>query len=143
MSVKFELVSELLQELEIITETDFEDISVSEDDGEILVKVNDAEYKILTQDQVYDWMNGHVEQTAAYFNAEFLANMTELPEEVFTALAKTEAHEAVLKLIENTCGITEFIDQAIEDDGVGHFLNSYDGTSYELQAGDYIAFQVG
>lgn len=87
-------------------------------------------------------MNSHVEQTAAYFNAEFLANMTELPEEVFTALAKSDAHEAVYKLIENTCGITEFIDQAIEEDGVGHFLNSYDGTSYELQAGDYIAFQV-
>ncbi len=68
------------------------------------------------------------------FNAEFLSNYTDLPREMFTAIQDQceGANEAIVECIKRTEGGVEgFVKEAIEYDGRGHFLSSYDGEEHE------------
>lgn len=67
------------------------------------------------------------------FNPSFLAGETEIPEEVFVALQPRceDSNDAVLKLVEATCGLDHLVAEAIGADGLGHFLSPYDGEERE------------
>lgn len=69
------------------------------------------------------------------FNSDFLAEVTELPEEVFKGLQPQyeASNEAIEKLIEATCGMDTFIEEATRLDGYGHFLSPYDGEEIEIE----------
>jgi hypothetical protein len=73
------------------------------------------------------------------FNASFLASETDLPEECFAALSEKfeSGNDAVLRMVEKTCGLNSFVQSAISADGRGHFLSGYDGEETE-QDGFYI-----
>lgn len=70
------------------------------------------------------------------FNAGFLASETGLPLAVFEAIHKAElcedANPAMRALVDATCGLTQFAADAVQADGAGHFLASYDGDETEL-----------
>jgi hypothetical protein len=128
--MKMNVIMSLLEELSL-TDVDFEDIEI---DGATL-EVNNMEFMVLDEDEKQECLKNNIRETASYFNASFLAAMTELPEKVFEAL--TDENEAVCELIEKTCGMDKFIDEACRCDGAGHFLNNYDGNEYELSDGYY------
>lgn len=71
------------------------------------------------------------------FNASFLAEYTELPEEIFSALQEKryeDANDPILKLVERTDGGLEgLVEDAVEADGRGHFLAGYDSEEHEVQ----------
>lgn len=127
--MKLSTVLKLVEEVSNVENIEFDEIEV---DGNIITIEGD-EYIILDEDEIKERMDQHIQKTASYFNHDFLANMTDLPEEVFQRLI--DKNEAVYKLIEKTCGIEEFIEECLSADGAGHFLNSYDGNEYELGEG--------
>ena len=68
------------------------------------------------------------------FKADFLASVTCLDSIIFESLQPQceGANDAILKLIEATCGLGSFTATAIGYDGLGHFLSGYDGNEIEL-----------
>lgn len=43
-----------------------------------------------------------------------------------------DANDTIRALIDNSCGLDDFVEAAISADGRGHFLNSYDSNEYEV-----------
>jgi len=100
------------------------------------------DYAIGTDEEADKAVADYIEQTAWAFNTSFLAEMTDLPYEVFEAMQdKCEgSNEAVLKLIHKTCGLEDFVEAAIGADGRGHFLSSYDG--HEIEQDGYFIYKI-
>ena len=124
LSKKIEALFNLTLGYSIIDE---EEIST---DGKTFWTV-DGDFLVLTEEEAEEMVVDYIEQSASYFNADFLAQMTELPEEIFPHLV--DQNEAVARLIEKTCGLDEFVAEAIRWDGRGHFLSSYDGEELEVE----------
>ena len=100
---------------------------------------DDSEYIILNEDQQLEAVKDTIYETASYFKSEFLEEMTDIPSEAFEAL---EGHDdAVVKIIESTCGLDAFAEECIDVDGAGHFISHYDGEEIELD-GEYSAFRI-
>jgi hypothetical protein len=93
------------------------------------------EFIVLTEEEREEAVKEYIEQSVWAFSPSFLACETELPEEVFEALCEKceSGNDAILRLIEKTCGIEEFIESAVSADGHAHFLNTYDGTEDETE----------
>ena len=100
---------------------------------------DDSEYIILNEEQQLETVKDNLHETASYFSSGFLEVMTDIPSEAFDAL---EGHnDAVVKIIESTCGLDAFAEECIDVDGAGHFLAYYDGEEIELD-GIYSAFRT-
>ena len=100
---------------------------------------DDSEYIILNEEQQLESVKDSLYHTASYFSSVFLEAMTGIPNEAFDAL---EGHDdAVVKIIEATCGLDDFAEECIDVDGAGHFLAHYDGVEIELD-GEYSAFRI-
>jgi hypothetical protein len=91
------------------------------------------EYLVLAENERDEAVKEYIKETIWAFNPSFLASETELPEEVFKALSdKCESANApILKLVEKTCGLDDFVSDAVDADGYGHFLSQYDGEENE------------
>lgn len=103
-----------------------------ESDGNT-INIEGFDYIILDDEEINERMLYYIQETASYFNTWFLSKMTNLPEIVFEKLV--DENEAVFEIINHTCGIDTFIENAIETDGIGNFLNGYNGEAYELSNG--------
>jgi len=93
---------------------------------ENLFAVGNREYYVYDEDEADTACGEYVQQTLWSFNSDFLASMTELPVEVFQALSGQceDANDAILKVVQATCGIDKFVNEAVGTDGRGHFLAS-------------------
>ncbi|MFS0643710.1 hypothetical protein [Siminovitchia sp. 179-K 8D1 HS] len=92
------------------------------------------EYRIYNEDEKQEALQKEIKNSVWAFNPSFLEDMTGLNKEIFEMLAEKceSANDAVLKLIEKTCGLKKFVEKAVECDGAGHFLAYYDGEEIEL-----------
>ncbi len=120
---------------EIETYTHYNDGLVINIDGEEWVVYPDY-------DEAEKAASEDISQLLWAFNAGFLASATGLPECVFEALqgdceGSNDTFEAI---IQATCGLEEFTESAISDDGLGHFLSSYNGE--ELEINDLYFFRL-
>lgn len=95
------------------------------------------DYRVLTEDEADDAAREYIEDSLWAFNSNFLAGETGLPVVVFDALSREceSANDAVRSIVDGSCGIDEFVSEAIKADGRGHFLNSYDGNEHEVCVG--------
>lgn len=95
----------------------------------------DNDYYVLTDNEADEKAKEYIKDSLWAFNPSFLADQTELPIEVFEAIAannKCEGNnEAIESIIEKTTDIDSFVEAAIRADGRGHFLSSYDGNENE------------
>lgn len=114
-----------------LEEGDLEEIE--EGYKENLFEIWKREYLVVNEEERKKEVTDYIKETLWAFNPSFLAVETDLPEEVFSALSEKyeSGNEAILKLIEKTCGLTSFIKSAVQTDGYGHFLSGYDGTENE------------
>ena len=130
-----ELVDLLIMELDLDA-----DVTVGKLWNKREVTFSDGtEYVILNEEQQLDAVKNSIQETVSYFSSGFLEAMTGIPSEAFEAL---EGHdEAVVKIIESTCGLDAFAEECIDVDGVGHFVAYYDGEEIELD-GEYSAFRI-
>lgn len=106
--------------------------------GENLFDCGPGEYLVLTDDEADRAVKDYVRDSAWAFNASFLSDQTGLPEAMFTAVQDKceDANDAVLQCIEQSCGLDEFVSDAISADGRGHFLSGYDGEENETTGAD-------
>lgn len=100
--------------------------------------IDGTDYLVLTEDEADEKVAEYIEESLWAFSPNFLASATDLPEEVFEALSeKCEGgNDAILRIVEKTCGMNRLVDEAIRWDGRGHFINNYDGQEIEVRVGD-------
>ena len=84
-----------------------------------------------------------IEESIWAFNPTFLSSITGIDSGVFEAVQNNgrceSNNEALLKIVEATCGIDYLVNEAVMWDGRGHFISSYDGHEYEV--GDYFLYR--
>lgn len=110
------------------------------------------EYLILTADEADAKAGDYIKNSLWAFNANFILSTCGLAtnSNVVKSLQRMqeEACEAcndfILAFIEGTCGLDEFIQEAIFEDGRGHFLSPYDETENEIILGNetYYIYRV-
>lgn len=105
--------------------------------------VGAKEYLVLTDEEAEERVTDYIKDSLWAFKASFILGECGLPlsgEESLETMQKKScegANDFILALVENTCGLEQFIEDAISADGRGHFLSSYDGEENE-QNGYYI-----
>lgn len=110
---------------------------------ENIYEADGAQYLVLTDSEADEKAAENIKDSVWAFNASFLANYTDLPEEIFTALSEKceSANDPILKLIERSKGgLQGFIEEAISADGRGHFIGHYDHE--EGEADDYFIYRT-
>ena len=107
------------------------------DPSETNFNIQGINYYIGTDEEMDKLCTEYIKNSVWAFNSSLLADMTDLPSEVFETLTdKCEGgNDAVIRLIERTCGMDDFVSAAISADGRRHFLNSYDGEEEEHSGG--------
>lgn len=106
-----------------------------------------AEYAVGTDEEADEACRESIESSAWAFKASFVLSECGLPSELEEAIQAFQgkecegANDAIVALIEKTCGMESFVESAISADGRGHFLASYDGDEMELE-GDLVAFRI-
>ena len=101
-------------------------------DGEEYLILTDAESDVATRDYILESLWA--------FNPSFILENCNLDtsENVVKSLQAFQekccdrCNEFIKALINGTCGIDQFVENAIDADGRGHFLSSYDGEENEL-----------
>ena len=98
--------------------------------------IDGTDYLVLTEDEAYEKVYDYIQDSLWAFSANFLSSVTDLPEEVFEILSeKCEGgNDAILRIVEKTCGMNWLVEEAIRWDGRGHFIDSYDGQEIEVSA---------
>jgi hypothetical protein len=101
-----------------------------------------GEYLVLTDAEADDKAREYIEDSLWAFRAEFLADFTDLPVEVFQALQSKceDANDPIRRMIERADGIDDFVSQAIDADGRGHFIGQYDGA--ENEEGEFYIYRT-
>jgi hypothetical protein len=108
-----------------------------------IVVIDSDEYAVAeTEQQAFEACCESIEDTLCYFSPSFLAEQTELPVEIFEALARTDFsdNEVYKDLIERVTTIENFVQEAIDCDGMGHFLSPYD--LEERMIGEYRLYRM-
>ena len=116
------------------------------DNGNNCYQVGDGmEYLVLTDEEADEQARADIECSLWAFNAEFILDCCGLDSDpnVTKSLRKMQevacegCNDFIRALVDGTCGIDEFAEQAILADGRGQFLSTYDGEEGE-QDGYYI-----
>ena len=108
-----------------------------------IVIIDGDEYAVaVTEQEAFEACCENIESSLCYFKPSFLAEQTELPIEVFEALANAsfEDNEVYKDLIERVTTIENFVQEAIDCDGMGHFLATYD--LKERMIGEYRLYRI-
>ncbi|MBR4890835.1 MAG: hypothetical protein IKU15_06070 [Clostridia bacterium] len=105
--------------------------------------IDGDEYAVAaTEQEAFEACCENIEDSLCYFSPSFLAEQTELPVEIFEALARTDFsdNEVYKDLIERVTTIENFVQEAIDCDGMGHFLAPYD--LKERMIGEYRLYRM-
>ena len=133
---KIEALAKFLEiSTEDITETDWGTLKV--DDG--------SEYLVLTDEEAGAKAYEEIEESLWAFNADFIIDMCGFSggEKSLTAMQREsceDCNEFIKAMIKGTCGMECFVESAIESDGRGHFISSYDGE--EVEQDEYFIYRV-
>jgi hypothetical protein len=96
-----------------------------------------AEYLVLTDKEADEATEDYIKESVWAFNADFVVSHAGLPSEAeemvrtFQEAKSEDANETLKALIEHGDGMKEFVSDAIQADGRGHFLSHYDGEENE------------
>ena len=108
-------------------------------------EIGEKEYMILTEEEAQEKAKEYILDSIWAFNADFIIEHSKVldfddaSQSIIKAIqAQCESgNEAMKKLIDD---IDTFIEDAINADGRGHFMNSYDGN--EAQEGEYFIYRI-
>lgn len=107
-----------------------------------VIEYDDCVYLIAMNDEEADEaVKDYISESLWAFNECFMSDMTGIDLKVFVAFAQSNlcesANDAILSLVEKTCGLDKLVEAAIDADGRGHFLSGYDGEEIELECGAF------
>ena len=99
------------------------------------------EYKVLTDEEADKTAEECIKDSLWAFNAEFILDHANInTERVYTDIVKAfrklqeTLHESANPLVESLIGdIDQFVYDAVEADGRGHFISFYDGKEHESE----------
>jgi hypothetical protein len=106
-----------------------------------------ADYAVGTDEDCDTAAAAYISDSVWAFNADWLCNFLDLPDELAHAIASWQkresesANEGLLKLVQRLSSVTDLCDVACREDGRGHFLSPYDGDEIELADNCY-AYRV-
>ena len=106
------------------------------------------EYAVGTDEEADEACAEYVKDSAWAFNAGFILSECELPSELEEAIHAFQskecegANDAIVALIEKTCGMESFVKSAISADGRGHFLSGYDGNENDSADGAFVIYRT-
>ena len=128
------------QALANFLEVEVTDFEINNDE---YILPNGDSYFVLTDQEADEYATSEIEYMLWAFDASWLAGYTGLNKAVFEALAEgyENSNEAIMALINNAGSMDEFVQDAIDADGRGHFVANYDGDEIELENG-YYAYRV-
>ncbi len=118
-------------------------IDVSTEEAATLIA--DSDYYVLTDEEADNMAQEYIEDSLWAFNASVIVEVCNLDSsleemiETFCEEKCEEANEAIKSLICNCSDIDDFAERAIELDGRGHFLSSYDGI--EIEQDEYFVYR--
>lgn len=111
------------------------------------------EYKVMTDDEATDATREYIIDSLWAFNAHFVLRHTKFYDT--SSVEDDEAFEEAIKELQGRIcegvnpiiralieDIDEFIEDAIQADGRGHFLATYDGEEIELEHGKFYAYRM-
>ena len=112
-------------------------------------EVDGYDYLVLTEGEANELAAAYIANSLWAFNAEFILEVCGLDSgsNVTRSLQQMQkdscegCNDFIRALVDGTCGIDEFTEQAILADGRGHFLSSYDGE--EGEQGEYFIYCMG
>lgn len=119
-----------------------EDISAVYNESWETFEIIGNEYKVLTDDEADEKAAEYIKESLWVFNAEFILQHSAAFENT-TTCEDEDIIKALRMVQENICesanalvkaliyDIDTFIEDAIDADGRGHFLSSYDGEEHE------------
>lgn len=112
-----------------------------DDDDQTQFDCNGGEYLVLTDDEADERAAEYIKESLWAFNPGFLAQHSSAPEEAFQAIADNGKCEDNNNTIEQMIDdIQDFIEDAISEDGRGHFMSSYDGD--EIECADLFIYRT-
>lgn len=121
---------------------------VSYNESTNIFSVNDEEchveeYYVFTDDEANKRVEEYIKETLWAFNPKFIHDMTNIDERMIRVIVNEceNSNEVIEKLIIATCGIDKFIQKAVECDGRGHFINTWDGEENEEDG--YLIYRIG
>jgi len=108
-------------------------------------EIGEKEYMILTEEEAQEKAKEYILDSIWAFNADFIIEHSKVldfddaSQSIIKAIQEQceNGNEAMKKLIDD---IDTFIEDAINADGRGHFMNSYDGN--EAQEGEYFIYRI-
>lgn len=133
---KIEALKKFLVENGDYTEEELTEIEITEGYDENIAEVENREYMVLTDEEADQAASDYINESVWAFNANFIIEHCDV-------LDYDDASEKVIKAIQDQCesgndamkklinDMDEFVQDAIDADGRGHFLNTYDGEEYE------------
>ena len=105
-----------------------------------IIKIDDDSYAVAANEEeatqaVAEYIKSHI----CYFNPSFIAEHSDVPVEIFEALAEKgfDKPDVYLQVIYD---FDDFVNDAIDADGRGHFLNTWDGKEYEID--NYLLYKI-
>ena len=128
-----------IQTMAELVECDVDQVDVATYDGNVF-SCGSLEYLILTDEEADQVAEDYIKDSVWAFNPSFLASHTGIDEEIFEMLQDKceDSNEVILNSITDIDG---FIDDAIDRDGIAHFLSTYDGEEEELN--DFFIYRIG
>jgi len=112
---------------------DWKEVAQNIVDGETDFTVDNVRF--INSDDIdriqYDELSND-EYVLGCFNAWFLSDVTGIDQDVFEAMQKAEAFEAIGKLVISMGKLDELQQTYARWDGYGHHFNAYDGNEEEL-----------
>lgn len=143
LNAKYEALKNYLIEAGEATADELtEDVSAVYNDSWETFEIIGQEYKVLTDEEADEAAADYIKDSLWAFNANFILEHTAASEDT-TAREDEEIIKALRMVQENICeganalvkalisDIDTFIEDAIDADGRGHFMSSYDGEEHE------------
>ena len=102
-------------------------------DWEEVANMIGEDYLVLTDKEADDAVREYIEETAWAFKPSFLSGFTGVDEEVFVTLQEANKYDAIMSMIQD---FDAFVEAAVQADGRGHFLATYDHNEYDVTVYD-------
>lgn len=102
------------------------------EDNREWAEVDDGEYLVLTDGEADEATREYIEGSVWAFNSWFVAGHTDVSRKTIEHIQQLceGANEPLLELIDD---FGDFVEDAIDADGRGHFLSHYDGEEMEIE----------
>ncbi len=122
------------------------------DEGDNMFSFHSEEYLVLTHEEAFVMTKESIRQSLWAFNTSFLLDYMPTLEPILE-YGSIEISNAIQKMQENLCEsaneiifglvnnrFNDLVEDAIDADGIGHFLAGYDGE--ENEEGEYFIYRI-